>query len=46
MIESFCSELRALHKFDLSRQLFRAGSSIGANIWEVQEAESKADFVH
>jgi four helix bundle protein len=30
----------------LSRQLFRSGTSVGANIREAQEAESKADFIH
>lgn len=46
LIDAFCAEMRTQHKYDLSRQLFRAGTSIGANIWEAQEAESKADFVH
>ncbi len=46
LVESFCSELRERRNFDLSRQLFRAGTSIGANVWEAQEAESKADFIH
>lgn len=46
MIDDFCTALKAHQKFDLSRQLFRSGTSIGANIWEAQEAESKADFIH
>ena len=46
MVDAFCADLRANQKFDLSRQLFRSGTSIGANIWEAQEAESKADFIH
>ena len=46
MVEAFCAELRTHQKFDLARQLFRSGTSIGANIWEAQEAESKADFIH
>ena len=29
----------------ISRQLLRAGTSIGANIAEAQQAQSKADFV-
>lgn len=29
----------------LSRQLLRAGTSIGANVAEAQQAQSKADFV-
>jgi four helix bundle protein len=27
-------------------QIFRSGTSIGANIKEAQNAESKADFIH
>ncbi|NQU68866.1 MAG: four helix bundle protein [Candidatus Marinimicrobia bacterium] len=30
----------------LSKQLFRSGTSIGANIEEGQAAQSKADFIH
>ena len=32
--------------YDLSKQLIRSGTSIGANIEESQSAESKADFIH
>ena len=34
------------HEFVLSKQLLRSGTSIGANIREAQNAESKADFIH
>jgi four helix bundle protein len=30
----------------LSKQILRSGTSIGANVREAQQAESKADFVH
>jgi len=30
----------------LSKQLLRAGSSVGANVREADNAESKADFIH
>jgi four helix bundle protein len=30
----------------LARQLFKSGTSIGANVWEAQEGESKVDFIH
>ncbi|MDP2424190.1 MAG: four helix bundle protein [Bacteroidales bacterium] len=30
----------------ISNQLINSGTSIGANIREAQEAESKADFIH
>ncbi|TAE60113.1 MAG: four helix bundle protein [Nostocales cyanobacterium] len=32
--------------YDLSKQLIRSGTSIGSNIEEAQNAESKADFIH
>lgn len=43
---SFCEELNKQRKYDLSRQLLRAGTSIGANTMEAQNAESRADFIH
>lgn len=30
----------------MANQLFRSGTSIGANVREAQGAESKADFIH
>lgn len=33
-------------KYIIARQLFRSGTSIGANIREAQNAESRADFIH
>ncbi|HSZ32947.1 MAG TPA: four helix bundle protein [Puia sp.] len=33
-------------EFDIARQLKRSGTSIGANVFEVQYAESKLDFIH
>ena len=33
-------------EFVMSKQLLRSGTSIGANVREAQNAESKADFVH
>lgn len=33
-------------EFVLSKQILRSGTSIGANIRESQNAESKADFIH
>lgn len=46
MVEEYFSKLIALKKFDIARQLFRAGTSIGANVFEAQHAESRADFAH
>ena len=33
-------------EFVLSKQLLRSGTSIGANVREAQNAESKKDFMH
>jgi len=33
-------------EFVLSKQLLRSGTSIGANVREAEQAESKADFIH
>jgi four helix bundle protein len=40
------SELDKLKKYTISKQLIRSGTSIGANVWEAQNAESKNDFIH
>lgn len=45
-IISFCQLLREKKEWDLSSQLFRSGTSIGANIKEAQNAESRSDFIH
>ena len=49
----FAIEIVGLYKvlaerkeFVLSRQMLRSGTSIGANIKEAQNAESKGDFIH
>ena len=33
-------------KYVIARQLLKAGTSIGANVREAQNSESKADFIH
>lgn len=33
-------------KYVIARQLLRSGTSIGANVHEAQNEESKADFIH
>ena len=38
--------LEANRKFVIANQLMKSGTSIGANVHEAQNAESKADFVH
>lgn len=46
MVIKYCEELNAGRKFIISDQLLRSGTSIGANIFEAQNAESKSDFIH
>lgn len=45
-IIQFCELLETHRKFVIAKQLLRSGTSIGANVFEAQHAESKADFVH
>lgn len=43
---SFTEELRNSRKFEMASQLFKSGTSIGANVREAQNSESTADFIH
>src|ERR1700748_2859632 len=43
---AFTEVLESKRKFNMANQLFRSGTSIGANICEAQGAESKNDFKH
>jgi len=45
-IIDYCGQLQALKYYPLANQLFKSGTSIGANAIEAQNAESKADFIH
>ena len=45
-IVQFCELLEENRKFVISKQLLKSGTSIGANVREAQNAESKADFIH
>jgi four helix bundle protein len=41
------SELLENHrKFVIANQLLKSGTSIGANVFEAQSTESRADFIH
>ena len=43
---NLCKHLRNTKKeYTLSKQLLRAGTSIGANVTEAQRAQSRADFL-
>ena len=45
-IIDFTEKLESLKKYNMANQLFRSGTSIGANICEAQGAQSKNDFKH
>lgn len=38
--------VRTTNRFEMASQIFRSGTSIGANTREAQNAESKRDFIH
>lgn len=44
-IVKFCELLDFKKKYVIAKQLLRSGTSIGANVFEAQHAESKADFI-
>jgi four helix bundle protein len=46
LIIEFAEILEGKRKYAISRQVIRSGTSIGANVQEAQNAESKADFIH
>ncbi len=48
MVIEFCEVLEQDRKYVISKQLLRSGTGIGigANVFEAQNAESKADFIH
>lgn len=45
-IIAYSEELEEIRKYIIARQLLKSGTSIGANVREAQNAESKADFIH
>jgi len=46
LIIEFCEVLEEKKKYVVAKQLLRSGTSIGANIYEAQSSESRADFIH
>lgn len=42
----FTQVLKQEKKFVIAKQLLGSGTSIGANLFEAQNAESKADLIH
>ena len=45
-IISFSEILEGMRKYTIAKQLMKSGTSIGANIREAQNAESRIDFIH
>jgi four helix bundle protein len=45
-IVRFCELLNSHKQFEISKQLLRSGTSIGANISEAQFAASRADMIN
>lgn len=45
-IIEYCEILELNRKFIIANQLLKLGTSIGANVREAQNAESKNDFIH
>ncbi len=46
MIIEFSEELEKRRKVVIAQQILKSGTSIGANVREAQNAESRADFIH
>jgi four helix bundle protein len=45
-IIKYCEKLENIKKYVLAKQMLKSGTSIGANIREAQNAESRQDFIH
>lgn len=45
-IISYSEHIKTFKKYEMASQIFRSGTSIGANTREAQNAESKTDFIH
>ena len=45
-IIKYCEILENQKKYIIARQLLRSATSIGANVFEAQNAESRVDFIH
>lgn len=45
-IIDYTEVLESKKKYNLANQLFKSGTSIGANVNEAQCCESRADFIH
>ena len=46
LIIDYAELLETKRKYIIARQILKSGTSVGANVREAQNAESKADFIH
>lgn len=46
LIVKACQSLENQRQYNLASQLFRSGTSIGANVREAGNSESRLDFIH
>ena len=46
MIVELAEKLENNRKYVIANELLKSGTSVGANVREAQNAESKADFIH
>lgn len=46
LVIEYVELLESQRRYVVARQLLRSATSIGANVHEAQNAESKADFIH
>ena len=46
LIVKYAEILEGNRKYVIAKQVIRSGTSVGANVKEAQNAESKADFIH
>ncbi|PIR53380.1 four helix bundle protein [Candidatus Peregrinibacteria bacterium CG10_big_fil_rev_8_21_14_0_10_49_10] len=44
-IIELCKQLKSNHEYEIGSQLLKSGTSVGANIEESNQAQSKKDFV-
>jgi four helix bundle protein len=42
----YCELLEQERKYVIANQLLKSATSVGANVFEAQHAESRADFIH
>lgn len=45
-IIKYCEELDKAKRFIIAQQILKAGTSVGANVREAQNSESRQDFIH